>query len=207
MSVILQPPQLTCAIWLAASGLRRLSAATPMTTNAGHAPCMARFTVLHTEHCTLDAPLMYISNVLQPPHSSCAISVPVPQTAEQAMSAAPAALVAGSSVVPAGGTGVMLLHCGTQKGSSEASSQPHVRVPLACARGARTPPKRRLLCAIACPLARTSAQRTLDAPWARGDKARVRRTAQHGPFAQVQCTTQGPRVPADRTAASRSRSI
>ena len=41
-----------------------------------HAPCIARFTVLHTEHCTLEAPLMYISSVLQPPHSSCAISVP-----------------------------------------------------------------------------------------------------------------------------------
>ena len=39
-------------------------------------PCMAKFTVLHTEHCTLEAPRMYISSVLHPPHSSCAISVP-----------------------------------------------------------------------------------------------------------------------------------
>jgi hypothetical protein len=36
--------------------------------------------VLHTEHCTLEAPLMYMSSVLHPPHSSCAISVPAEGT-------------------------------------------------------------------------------------------------------------------------------
>jgi hypothetical protein len=42
----------------------------------GRSPCMARLSVLHTEHCTLDAPRMYMSSVRHPPHSSCAISVP-----------------------------------------------------------------------------------------------------------------------------------
>jgi len=42
--------------------------------------------VLQTAHWTLDAPRMYMSSVRQPPHSSCAISV------------------------PAGGTGVTPLH-------------------------------------------------------------------------------------------------
>jgi hypothetical protein len=56
MSVTPQPWQLRCATWLA---------------------CMARLTVLHTEHCTDVAPRKYMSNVRQPPHTSCAISVPV----------------------------------------------------------------------------------------------------------------------------------
>ncbi len=90
MRVIPQPPQFTCAIWLAVPrkrvSTRALAYACARCPTRAHAPCMARLTVLHTEHCTLDAPLMYISSVLQPPHSSCAISV------------------------PAGGTGVMLLH-------------------------------------------------------------------------------------------------
>ena len=89
-----QPPQWTCAIWLAvetgASRTHESGARSdwwPLAHGArGYAPCIARLTVLHTEHCTLEAPLMYISSVLQPPHSSWAISV------------------------PAGGTGVTLLH-------------------------------------------------------------------------------------------------
>ncbi len=94
MSVMLQPPQLTCAIWFAASVASRAhaSAFASATARAASsrvcAPCIARLTVLHTEHCTLEAPLMYISSVRQPPHSSCAISVPA-QAAQARVSGAP----------------------------------------------------------------------------------------------------------------------
>ena len=82
---------------------------------SGGAPCIARLTVLHTEHCTLEAPRIYMSSVLQPPHSSCAISVPAqpqPGSAGGTAAAAPRA----QRNAPAGGTGVMLLHCGAAAG-------------------------------------------------------------------------------------------
>ena len=77
-------------------------------------PCMAKFTVLHTEHCTLEAPRMYISSVLHPPHSSCAISVPDKPSGrrrEHAFYSVRAASQVVPRAAPAGGTGVMLLHC------------------------------------------------------------------------------------------------
>ena len=66
--------------------------------------------MLHTEHCTLEAPRMYISCVRHPPHSSCAISEPAPKKKSQLAGCRLCCPRRGGRDAPAGGTGVMLLH-------------------------------------------------------------------------------------------------
>jgi hypothetical protein len=104
------------------------------------APCMAKFTVLHTEHCTLDAPLMYISSVRHPPHSSCAISVPAERRSATSGSARPHSptRVAVRCCLPAGGTGVMPLHCRQDKGAEGRAGSRQTRAVGRCQR----PPRR-----------------------------------------------------------------